>query len=110
MTRLAQRVMHCPCGDSKVLSLGLCATCYTLKRQDEEYFGGLRERFWSVMDTVAVSVTPPVATNAPSSFTTAYPASRSEPDAFALSCLSCQSPPHQSGALNDAATALGAMA
>ena len=21
----------------------LCATCYTLKRQDEEYFGGLRE-------------------------------------------------------------------
>lgn len=23
---------------------GLCATCYTLKRQDEEYFGGLREK------------------------------------------------------------------
>jgi 5-methylcytosine-specific restriction endonuclease McrA len=23
--------------------LGLCATCYTLKRQDDEYFGGLRE-------------------------------------------------------------------
>jgi hypothetical protein len=22
---------------------GLCATCYTLSRQDEEYFGGLRE-------------------------------------------------------------------
>ena len=43
MTRLAQRVMHCPCGNSKVLALGLCATCYTLKRQDEEYFGGLRE-------------------------------------------------------------------
>ena len=43
MTRLVQRVMHCPCGNSKVLALGLCATCYTLKRQDEEYFGGLRE-------------------------------------------------------------------
>ena len=38
-----QRVMHCRCGNAKVLALGLCATCYTLKRQDEEYFGGLRE-------------------------------------------------------------------
>jgi hypothetical protein len=26
------------------LALGLCATCYTLKRQDDEYFGGLREQ------------------------------------------------------------------
>ncbi len=31
-----QRVMHCPCGNSKILALGLCATCYRLKRQDEE--------------------------------------------------------------------------
>lgn len=38
-----QRVMYCPCGNAKVLASGLCATCYTLKRQDEEYFGGLRE-------------------------------------------------------------------
>ena len=38
-----QRVMHCPCGNAKILALGLCSTCYTLKRQDEEYFGGLRE-------------------------------------------------------------------
>jgi hypothetical protein len=38
-----QQVMHCPCGNAKVLALGLCATCYTLKRQDEEHFGGLRE-------------------------------------------------------------------
>jgi hypothetical protein len=38
-----QRVMHCPCGNASVLALGLCATCYTLKRQDEEHFGGLRE-------------------------------------------------------------------
>ena len=43
MKRLAQRVMHCPCGNAKVLALGMCATCYTLKRQDDEYFGGLRE-------------------------------------------------------------------
>ena len=43
MTKLVQGTMHCPCGNDKVLALGLCATCYTLKRQDEEYFGGLRE-------------------------------------------------------------------
>ena len=28
-----------PCGNEKLLALGLCATCYTLKRQDAEYFG-----------------------------------------------------------------------
>ncbi len=38
-----QIVMHCPCGNAKVLAKGLCATCYTLKRQDEDYFGGHRE-------------------------------------------------------------------
>jgi hypothetical protein len=27
----------------RLRALGLCATCYTLERQDEEYFGGLRE-------------------------------------------------------------------
>ena len=43
MARLAQRSICCPCGTDKVLALGLCATCYTLKRQDEEYFGGHRE-------------------------------------------------------------------
>ncbi len=35
--------MHCPCGRAKILALGLCSTCYTLKRQDAEHFGGLRE-------------------------------------------------------------------
>ena len=39
-----QSSMLCPCGSAKILALGLCATCYTLKRQDEEYFGGLREQ------------------------------------------------------------------
>ena len=43
MVRSRQIVMHCPCGNAKVLARGLCATCYTLKRQDEEYFGGHRE-------------------------------------------------------------------
>jgi len=42
--RTAQRALHCRCGRGKVLALGMCATCYTLKRQDEAYFGGLREQ------------------------------------------------------------------
>ncbi len=95
MTRLAQRVMHCPCGKPKVLALGLCSTCYTLKRQDEEYFGGLREavlerdgyrcrvcdasgrdkRSIIVHHRVARQVSP-------------------EPDAFPLSWLPCQDSPH----------------
>ena len=43
MTKLAQRSMHCPCGNAKIVAHGLCSTCYTLKRQDAEHFGGLRE-------------------------------------------------------------------
>jgi len=43
MGKQVQRAMHCPCGRAKILAHGLCATCYTLKRQDAEYFGGLRE-------------------------------------------------------------------
>ena len=39
-----QRALHCRCGREKILALGLCATCYTLKRQDENSFGGLREQ------------------------------------------------------------------
>jgi hypothetical protein len=39
-----QRAMLCRCGNGKILALGLCSTCYTLKRQDEEHFGGLREQ------------------------------------------------------------------
>ena len=27
----------------EILALGLCASCYTMKRQDEAYFDGLRE-------------------------------------------------------------------
>ncbi len=43
MKKETQRAMHCRCGNPKIRAVGLCATCYTLKRQDEEYFGGLRE-------------------------------------------------------------------
>jgi hypothetical protein len=39
-----QTAICCPCGNEKILALGLCATCYSLKRQDAEYFGGLREQ------------------------------------------------------------------
>jgi hypothetical protein len=38
-----QRAMYCRCGRERILAHGMCATCYTLRRQDEEYFGGLRE-------------------------------------------------------------------
>jgi hypothetical protein len=44
MTKTVQKTLHCPCGRQKVIALGLCASCYNLKRQDEEYFGGLREQ------------------------------------------------------------------
>jgi len=43
MKKYVQRSMHCRCGNQKILAHGLCPTCYTLKRQAEEYFGGLRE-------------------------------------------------------------------
>jgi hypothetical protein len=46
-----QTATCCPCGNEKILALRLCATCYTLKRQDAECFGGLREQVLSAMDT-----------------------------------------------------------
>jgi NMD protein affecting ribosome stability and mRNA decay len=39
-----QLVLCCPCGRPEILALGLCATCYTLERQDVEHFDGLREQ------------------------------------------------------------------
>ncbi len=39
MKRSKQRVMHFPCGRVRVLANGMCATCYTLRRQDDECFG-----------------------------------------------------------------------
>ena len=43
MKKFVQRVMHCPCGSPKIFARGLCAGCYTAKRTDAAYFGGLRE-------------------------------------------------------------------
>ena len=42
-TSVKQRGMFCPCGRSEILALGLCSSCYSMKRQDEENYGGLRE-------------------------------------------------------------------
>ncbi len=44
MRKTVQRAMHCRCGNAKIIAHGLCWTCYSLKRQDEAYFGGLREK------------------------------------------------------------------
>jgi len=41
--RIKQRSLYCSCGREQLKAGGLCGTCYSLKRQDEEYFGGLRE-------------------------------------------------------------------
>ena len=43
MKKPRQTVMHCRCGRTKLVALGMCSTCYSLKRQDAEHFGGLRE-------------------------------------------------------------------
>ena len=40
---MKQRGIFCPCGRAEILALGLCSSCYSMKRQDEEYYGGLRE-------------------------------------------------------------------
>ena len=37
-----QRVMHCPCGNAKVLALGLCSTCYA-QTAGRRVLRGLRE-------------------------------------------------------------------
>ena len=47
--------MHCPCGREKIVANGLCASCYTLKRQDAEYFEGCAKRYLNATATVAGS-------------------------------------------------------
>lgn len=43
MKKQVQRSMHCACGREELVARGLCGVCYSLRRQEEEYFGGLRE-------------------------------------------------------------------
>jgi hypothetical protein len=38
-----QRSFSCTCGRTPVVAKGLCASCYAMKRYDDEHFGGLRE-------------------------------------------------------------------
>lgn len=57
--KAVQLAMHCRCGRENVLALGMCSTCYTLRRQDEEYFGGLGERCSSETAIAAVSAMQP---------------------------------------------------
>ena len=67
MTKTVQKTLHCPCGRQKVIALGLCASCYNLKRQDEEYFGGLRERSSSATNIAAARAEPRAGIRARSS-------------------------------------------
>ena len=39
-----QRSISCSCGRTPIVAKGLCGSCYTMKRQDAEYYGGLREK------------------------------------------------------------------
>lgn len=43
MKKQAQGSMYCSCGNAVIVARGLCGTCYAMKRQDEKYYGGLRE-------------------------------------------------------------------
>ena len=69
MRKPEQHALHCRCGKASILAQGICAVCYTLKRQDQEYFGGLREKVLEREGYRCVSVTPPAVTSASSSFT-----------------------------------------
>ena len=45
--RAVQLAMHCRCGRESVLALGMCSTCYTLRRQDEDTSAVCGKRCWS---------------------------------------------------------------
>jgi hypothetical protein len=60
----AQHALCCPCGRPDILALGLCASCYTMKRQDEAYFGGLREAVLARDGTAVEGAGLPVEGNA----------------------------------------------
>lgn len=96
MKKGVQRVMHCPCGQGKILAQGLCATCYTMKRQDEEYFGGLRSLgSRQTLDHCAPSRARQIS---------------SPSDDLALPGLPCQGASNEDGADGAAALASGAVA
>jgi hypothetical protein len=106
-----QRALHCRCGREKILALGLCATCYTLKRQDDEYFGGLREP----SSGAGPSLLPSLRSVRTAQALYCCPSPRAWKivialDDFSLSRLSRQSEPHKGRPLGDAAASFRAMA
>jgi hypothetical protein len=56
-----QTAICCPCGNEKILALGLCATCYTLNGRMPSISGACESRFWSAMDTLRVCGDPNLA-------------------------------------------------
>ena len=42
MKRRIQWSLYCSCGNDVVVR-GMCGSCYTMRKQDGKYFGGLRE-------------------------------------------------------------------
>jgi hypothetical protein len=61
-----------PCGRQKVIALGLCASCYNLKRQNEECFGAYENRSSSGMSIDAAFATPRAGIRVPSSSTIVF--------------------------------------
>jgi hypothetical protein len=70
MKRGSQGALYCRCGRDKIIANGHCATCYTLKRQDEAYFGGLRKAMLEREAMFAVCAGPLAGTSGPLRFTT----------------------------------------
>lgn len=70
MKKPVQGTMLCRCGEFKILAQGMCATCYTLRRQDEAYFGGCGSVCWSEMATVVAYAKHPDVIGGRSSCTT----------------------------------------
>jgi hypothetical protein len=106
-----QLALCCPCGRPEILALGLCPTCYTLKRQVEEYFGGLRQ---AVLDRDGYHCR---GCGAPGREKRSIIVHHRVPGVFhvelddlALSWLSCQGGAHEDGSLGDEPAAPRAVA
>lgn len=61
--RGTRRAFYCQCGRDKIIANGYCATCYTLRRQDERHFRGFGSGLLSGTATPAGAVAPPDGTS-----------------------------------------------
>jgi hypothetical protein len=106
----AQHALCCPCGRPEILALGLCASSYTMKRQDEAYFGGTgsgpRAR-WLPLPWLRRAWPRETLHHRPSSGARRLQARAND---FTLSGLSCQGGADQDGSSGDDPTAPSAMA